>query len=184
MQADSARQTAIRFARAKLALKPIYVDTETTGLGRDAEIVEVCVLDHDGSVLISTLVKPKSEIPWFVTRIHGITNQMVAKCPIWRDVWPDVTAALAGRQVAMYNASFDERMMRQSHTVHRMRWELPGTVFFCVMQTYARFCGGYRIQKLSEAGRQCKLKLPHAHRAQADAELTRGVLQYVGNCRR
>ena len=181
MQASTARQTAIQFARAKLVLKPVYIDTETTGLTRDSEIVEICVLDHDGRTLINTLVKPRGEIPWFVTKIHGITNLMVAKSPTWRDVWPDVAAALAGRQVAVYNAVFDERMMQQSHAAHRLRWNPPESEFFCVMRAYGQFCG--KLQNLTNASQKCKVQVRGVHRARADAELTRGVLQYMGGCR-
>ena len=51
MPTAHARQAAILVARQKIALKPIYLDTETTGLGPDAEIVDICLLEHDGSVL-------------------------------------------------------------------------------------------------------------------------------------
>lgn len=183
MQANGGRNAAIEFAQAKLALKPVYIDTETTGLGRDAEIVEICVLDHNGRVLIDTLVKPTQSIPWYVTaKVHGITNQMVAKSPTWRDIWPDVAAALADRQVAVFNAAFDERMLRQSHAAHRLRWHLSGAEFFCVMNTYAQFCG--QLTNLAAASQRCRLSMQTTHRARADAELARGVLQYVGNCRR
>jgi DNA polymerase III subunit epsilon len=183
MQANGGRKAAIEFAQVKLALRPVYVDTETTGLGRDAEIVEICVLDHAGRVLIDSLVKPTQEIPWYVTaKVHGITNQMVAKSPTWREIWPDVAAVLGGRQVAVFNAAFDERMMRQSHAAHRLRWHLPGAEFFCVMQTYGQFCG--RLTNLVAASQKCRLAMQTAHRAKADAELARGVLQYMGNCRR
>ncbi len=183
MQANPARTAAIQLARAQVALRPVYVDTETTGLGRDGEIIEICVLDHDGRVLIDTLVKPTQTIPWYVTaNVHGITNQMVAKSPTWRQIWPDVAAVLGSRQVAVFNAAFDERMMQQSHAAHRLRWQLPGTEFFCVMNTYAQFCG--RLTNLAAASQKCRLSVQTAHRARADAELARGVLRYVGNCRR
>lgn len=183
MHASGGRKAAIEYAQAKLALRPVYVDTETTGLGRDAEIIEICVLDHDGQVLIDTLVKPIQKIPWFVTaNVHGITSPMVARSPTWRNIWPDVAATLVGRQVAVFNAAFDERMMRQSHAVHRLRWQLPGSEFFCVMQTYAQFCG--RLTNLAAASQKCRLSAEITHRARADAELARGVLRYVGNYRK
>ena len=180
----NARLAAIQLARAKVALKPVSLDTETTGLGADAEIVEICVLDHDGRVLIDTLVRPRNKIPPIVIGIHGITNAMVATSPTWREVWGDVAAALADRHVAIYNASFDVRMLRQSNAVHRLRWNLLGAEFFCVMEAYAQFCGQNRRQKLEVAGRQCKIKLPNAHRARADALLAREVLQHMASCKR
>lgn len=181
MSALTARQAAMQLARAKLALQPVYIDTETTGLGPEAEIVEICVLDHTGRALINTLVKPRAAIPCNVTLIHGITNTMVAKSPSWRDLWADVAAALDGRHAAIYNAAFDVRMMQQSTARQRLRWNLPNTEFFCVMDLYAQFYGRNRKQKLSEAGRQCRIELPNAHRAQADALLARSVLQHMAN---
>ena len=179
------RKLAILQAKSEVLQQPVYLDTETTGLDNGAEIVDICVLDHDGSVLVDSLVKPKGKIPLDVIRIHGITNEMVQDAPTWLELWPQVKAALAGRRVAIYNAEFDVRMMQQSHRKHKLRWDLDAT-FFCVMQLYAQFYGewnysyhSYRWQKLENAGRQCRIKLPNAHRAQADALLARGVLRYV-----
>ncbi|HQF69216.1 MAG TPA: hypothetical protein PL171_06005, partial [Anaerolineaceae bacterium] len=50
-------------ARQILALKPVYLDTETTGIGSVDEIVEISVIDHDGAQLFSKLVKPTRPIP-------------------------------------------------------------------------------------------------------------------------
>jgi DNA polymerase III epsilon subunit-like protein len=111
---------------------------------------------------------------------------MVADAPIWPDLWPQVEVALAGRRVAIYNASFDLSMMKNSHRKYHLRWEFPGEALFCVMKLYAQFhgewntqYGSYRWQKLEEAARQCKVAVKGAHRARADALMARGVLQYM-----
>ena len=59
------------------------LDTETTGLYDDAEIVEISIIDENGGVLLDTLVKPLKPIPAEATAIHGITNEMVATAPTW-----------------------------------------------------------------------------------------------------
>ncbi|MBN1887736.1 MAG: 3'-5' exonuclease [Thermoflexales bacterium] len=181
-----ARQEAIQVARAEIELKPVYLDTETTGLESNDEIVDICVLDHDGAVLVDSLVNPQRKIPRDAMRIHGITDQMVKNAPSWADIWPEVEAALVGRRVAIYNAEFDVRMMRQSHQKYRMHWGLRDTSYVCIMKLYAQFCGewnysysSWRWQKLETAGRQCRIALPNAHRARADTLLAREVLRYM-----
>jgi DNA polymerase III subunit epsilon len=180
------RQTAIFEAKREVSRKPIYLDTETTGLEGTDQIIEICVLDHDGTVLIDSLVKPTGPIPPDAMRIHGITNGMVKDAPPWPDLWPQVKTAIADRRVAIYNSEFDVRLMRQSHRKHQMSWEMPNDLFCCVMKLYARFYGqwdsyrgSYRWQNLEAAGRQCKIALPNAHRAHADTLLARAVLQYM-----
>jgi DNA polymerase III subunit epsilon len=186
MRASTARQAAIALAREKIALKPVYLDTETTGLDPQAEIVDICLLDHDGTVLVDTLVRPVASIPAGATRVHGITNAMVAGAPTWKEVWPQVAAALKGRQVGIYNMEYDRRLMRQSHQQHRLRWAEREAEFFCIMEAYAQFYGkwdarhgAYRFQRLEEAGWQCHLSLPNSHRAKPDTELARAVLRYM-----
>lgn len=182
----SARETAIRQAQDEILHKPVYLDTETTGLEKYDQIVEICVLDSDGSVLVDSLVKPTNKIPAVVTKLHGITDAMVKEAPTWPEIWPAVQAALTGRHVAIYSADYDVRVMKQSHRHYAMRWKLKGANFFCIMKLYAQFRsewddyhGTYRWHKLEEAGWHCKIELPNAHRAKADALLARAVLHYM-----
>ncbi|HKZ54678.1 MAG TPA: 3'-5' exonuclease [Anaerolineales bacterium] len=186
--AAASRSQAILEARRKIANQPLYLDTETTGLDQRAQIVEICLLDHDGSVLLESLVHPTNRIPIDATRVHGITDATVQGAPRWSELWPQVQAILAGRSIAVYNAEFDQRMMRQSHLVHGLPWEPASELFFCVMQLYARFYGewdsyrgSYRWQRLEDAGRHLRLPLPNKHRAQADAQLARAVLHAIAN---
>jgi DNA polymerase-3 subunit epsilon len=184
----SARQQAVQIAREKLSRHPVYLDTETTGIERNSEIIEISIIDHDGQVLYDSLVKPSSgKIPFDVIQIHGITMEMVLNAPRWLSVWPEVREILSGRQVGIYNADFDIRMMQQSHAAYRMRWQADPTInFFCIMKLYAQFYGewnrmrgSYRWQSLDAAGKQCKIPLPNSHRAKDDTLLAREVLHYM-----
>ena len=184
---NSPRTEAINTARARLAQHPVYLDTETTGVGPGDEIVEIGIINEDGAVLFETLVKPVGQISLEARRMHGLSEDMLASAPRWMVVWPKVEAVLAGRTVCIYNADFDLRMVQQTHAKYKMRWSVPeGTSFFCAMKLYAQFygewnprTGDYRWQSLDNAARQSRILLPNSHRAVADCLLTRALLHYI-----
>lgn len=70
----------------------IIADTETTGIGPDAQVVEYAhlscsVKDHGGFSQLhvedefESLVRPTISIPAGATKVHGITDEMVADSP-------------------------------------------------------------------------------------------------------
>jgi DNA polymerase III subunit epsilon len=186
MTREQARREAIATAQIKVNRQPVYLDTETTGLNATDQIVEICLIDSDGRCLFESLVKPTGQIPLEATRVHGITSAMVADAPAWREVWPQVESALTGRPLGIFNAEYDLRLMEQSHRVHGLDWSTPACTPFCIMKLYAQFRGewdarrgAYRWQSLENARLQCRLELPNAHRARADALLARAVLQFM-----
>jgi DNA polymerase III subunit epsilon len=181
------RAHAIQTARQKLELQPLYLDTETTGTDKTSEIIEICIIDHDGAPVYQSLVKPTVKIPTQTTQIHGITNEMVNSAPPWYRVWPEVETQLAGRAIGIYNAEFDLRMIQQTHAKYRMPWR-PAQLgnAFCIMKLYAQFYGewdpvrgSYRWQSLEAAGKQLKIPLRNTHRALDDTLLAREVLQAI-----
>lgn len=155
------------------------MDTETTGLDPTAEIVEISIVDAEGQVLLDSLVRPVKPIPLDAALIHGITNTMVEDAPAWPTVWAAAEAILRGRYIGIYNAEFDLRMMKQSHSRYDMLWDFPSQRVFDVMKLYADLIGAARWQTLDAAGRQCGVPLPNAHRAQADALLLRAVFHDI-----
>ncbi|HNR00969.1 MAG TPA: 3'-5' exonuclease [Anaerolineaceae bacterium] len=172
-------------ARQILALKPVYLDTETTGIGSVDEIVEISVIDHDGAQLFSKLVKPTRPIPPGAERIHGISNRQVADAQPWPILWPELRSILYGRTIAAYNSSFDARLMEQTHSRYRLPWR-ERLNFLDVMQLFSDFRAvwdpfrkTYRYFKLAEAGAFFQIDLLNAHRSSADALLTRAVLHSI-----
>lgn len=181
------RQEAIQRAQDYLQHRPVYLDTETTGTKNNDTVIEVAVIDHDGSVLVDSLVRPGKKIPPDASRIHGITDADVQDAPAWGDVWPEVKAAIQGRNVGLYNQDFDLRLIRQTHKLNWMNWKNPPqTEFFDIMLLYAQYKGdwntrrgGYRWHSLENAGRQCGIPLPNTHRAKDDTLLTRALLLHM-----
>ena len=183
----SDRTQAIQKARQLLSLSPIYLDTETTGTDAFSEIVEICIIDDDGKVLLESLVKPAGRIPLDVIAIHGITDELVMGAPRWMTVWPAVRSTLAGRHVGIYNLDFDMRLIQQTNNKYKVNQQVSQAAnYFCIMRLYAQFFGvrdpyrgNYRWQSLEAAGGQCGIPLPNSHRARDDALLARAVLHYM-----
>ena len=184
------REAAIRNARDTLALGPLIVDTETTGLGDDAEIVEIAVVDSQGSIVFDSLVKPSRPIPREASDIHGITNAAVAVAPGFAQLW---AAELKGvlrtaPHVAIYNADYDVRLITQSlGRRQRQRGSRSWAGVTCITDLYAQFWGewhdysqSYTWQKLEAAAYQCGLDWEGgAHRALADAKISLKVLKFM-----
>lgn len=183
---DHARRDAARDAAAWLEGGCVILDTETTGLDEEAEIVEIAIVNQAGEVLLDRLVKPSKGIPAEVTGIHGIRDEDVAGAPGWGEVCSEVSRILEGAtRVVIYNAAFDLRMMRQSCRLAGvdvpkiMQWrpphDLPGLPDVeCAMEGYARFVGewseywgSFRWQRLPSGG----------HRALDDCLATLEVLR-------
>jgi DNA polymerase-3 subunit epsilon len=179
------RLQAAQEARQHALKRPVFLDTETTGLDARAEIVEIAIVDSEGAVLLESLVRPTRRIPQDVIRLHGITNEHVFDAPTWLELFPQVEQVLRGRLVGIYNAEFDLRMFSQSHLAHNQFF--PRDLFqnFCIMKLYARYYGapgGYgspRWQSLDAAGRQCGIPLHNTHRALADTLLAKAVFDHI-----
>jgi DNA polymerase III epsilon subunit-like protein len=185
--ASNDRNNAIREAQDFLAKKPIYLDTETTGLTDTDEIIEIAIIDHDGTILLDELLKPSKNIPADATRIHGITDTMVAGARKWPIIWPLVRSIIISRYIGIFNAKYDLRMMRQSLTMYGLPWR-ENLRTFDIMQIYAKYFGewdhrrrSYRFQSLKKAGHHFQIPLPNSHRAKDDCLLTREVLHHIPN---
>lgn len=181
---DTPRAKAVRMAQEILATQPVYVDTETTGLGRDAEIVELAIVDNAGNVVMDQLFRPQNPIPEEAIRVHHISNEMVKGKPVWGIYWPTVRGIFFGKTICMYNADYDLRLILQSNARYGIKPERLNT--FCVMKLYAQFRGEwdsrrgrYRWFRLEEAGAAAGISIPNSHRASDDTLLTRALLHWI-----
>jgi DNA polymerase III epsilon subunit-like protein len=156
----------------------VILDTETTGLGRHDEIIELGVIDRDGRTLLETLVWPRSErVPASSTRVHGLDIADLEGAPAWPAVLPGLRAVVADRRVLAWNAPFDERMALQSSRLWQVRHGLPA--FECAMRAYALARGVTTGRRKLEAAaaEQGVLESAQRHRSSDDARLTLAVLR-------
>ncbi|HCF9255365.1 MULTISPECIES: 3'-5' exonuclease [Pseudomonas] len=174
-------------AQALIGGDCLLLDTETTGVGNDDEVCEITILDASGTPLLNTLVRPTQLIPAEATAVHRITNDMVSTAPGWPEIAEQYASIVAGRTVVAYNASFDVRLLSQTHQRHGL--VAPALATACAMLLYAEWhgewvegrygCWQWRWIKLIEAARECGVLEDGAHRSLADARMTLGVLRYL-----
>jgi len=168
-----------------LRKNPVYLDTETTGLDKNAEIVEIAVVDDTGQILINRLIRPTQPIPPVVSNLHGITDEMVAGAISWPALWPTVRGLLLGKTIGIYNAEFDVRIMRQSLERYRLPWR-ESLATSDILSLYSEYRGEWdptrralRRFRLEDAGRAFRIPLPNSHRAADDALLARALLRRI-----
>ncbi|WP_165436429.1 3'-5' exonuclease [Amycolatopsis suaedae] len=101
------------------------VDVEGNGQ-HPPEIVELGLLpisspgEARGEDILGWLVRPSEPITTFVTRrVHGITNEDVARVPPWSAVADQVRSLLADRILVAHNASVEYKVL----TSHLPAWE-------------------------------------------------------------
>lgn len=169
------------FARLSVPDAPltdvIIVDTETTGSGVGARLVELGALHvRDGKVVaqFQTLVDPEEQIPAYVIRIHGITNAMVKGAPRAKLVLPAFLAFVGNRCLMAHNAGFDRGIIAQE--LQRVGMKRPDIPMFCSLKLARKVFPQAPNHKLSTLASYLKIPDPPSHRAIADCMTTVGVL--------
>ena len=157
----------------------LVLDTETTGMGKTAEVIEVSVINTRGETLLDTLVKPKvPTMNRFAQRVHGISLPMLADAPGWPEVLPDLVKIADRRTILAWNASFDATMLEQNS----LAWNLPHPkwLFVCAMRLYAKG-RGIKIRGLhkcvEDENLNHLLETHKSHRALADVRFVLEVLR-------
>lgn len=167
----------------------LVVDTETTGAGKWAEVLDVAVIDTTGAVRFNSAVLPASNIPRDAqSSIHGIELLLLTTegARPWSECHEAVTDLLKGAStVCVYNAAHDRRVLKQGSI--RYGLEFPRDVRWrCLMLDYAahrqipQLSGGWERHKLEDAAtHEGVLRGEQAHEAQPDCQLTLRLMRAV-----
>lgn len=141
---DEARQSSIKWARELLADPASFVilDTETTGLDTYDEVLQIGLVNGNGTVLIDNqLIKPTCRINPQAESVHRISQAQVDSAPSFADFFPKLQTIIAERKVIIYNASFDTRMIEQSLWSYQLSLEYQTFDIECAMLQYAKYVG-------------------------------------------
>lgn len=175
----------------------LIIDTETTGLDNNAEIIEIAIINMHGDVLLNSLVKPTCSIPTTVTKINNITDEMVADAPLWRDAFPVILNIIDEKKWLAWNSKFDARLIIQTGVKTGYFEDLPASKILDIAakinnsqidakaiydQWYGEFDSkrnNFKRQRLTTAAERHNVSVNGAHRALADCMMVLGVLNAV-----
>ncbi|HRD55270.1 MAG TPA: DUF3820 family protein [Parachlamydiaceae bacterium] len=102
-------------------MRPIYYDTETTGIKTDKDrIVEIAAYDPVNERTFEKLVNPGCPIPHEASSVHHITDEMVKESPSFAEVAKEFIEFCEGDIVliAHNNDNFDLPILRSEFTRH------------------------------------------------------------------
>ena len=151
-------------------METVYLDTETTGLDADDEIVELTIIDDDGEPLINTLVKPINHTEWpDAENIHGISPMDVRKAPNQTQISDKIRDVVRDARVVIYNAKYDSQYLPELENAAEI---------CCCMEQFTEFNQGKRTS-LMNATEIIGYERQGSHRALADSLSCRAVWKAI-----
>ncbi len=162
------------------------LDTETTGLSDNDQIIEIAVCDANGRVCYEQRISPSVPINPKAEEIHAISLDDLAGCPKWPEIVNDLKALLTGQTVVTYNSDFDLDMLRNTSQAFQTDDAWLNTLNIrCAMELSVQAFGAtnrYGTISLANAAEAAGVSWPgEAHSAKVDALVTFGVLRALSD---
>lgn len=149
------------------------VDIETTGNSyKFGQITEIAVFQHNGIEVTDsfhTLIKPDMDIPYFITKLTGIDNEMVANAPKFYEVAKEIVQYTAGRTFVAHNVHFDYRFLREEYK--RLGYSYFRNTL-CTVKLSRKLLPGHSSYSLGNICHDLDIQIEGRHRADGDALAT------------
>jgi DNA polymerase III epsilon subunit-like protein len=162
----------------------VVIDTETTGLAPPAQICEIAAVRLEAGKVVaefSSLVRPTIPIPAVVTRIHGITDAMVADARSLEEAASGLCKVSFDAIPCAFNAPFDRRFLHasiQGTDCPAFDPAFPWLDVFVIVSSpnIDKFQKGPGRLKLGACCQRHGVEHQSAHRALGDARATAALL--------
>ncbi|MCO5240591.1 MAG: exonuclease domain-containing protein [Chitinophagaceae bacterium] len=149
------------------------VDIETTGgYASSNGITEVAVFVHNGTKVIDhfeTLINPRQPIPYFIQSMTGITDEMVARAPVFEEVADRLYALLHDKIFVAHNVNFDYSFLK--HQLQQCGYEL-NTKKLCTVRLTRKVFTSLPSYSLGNICCSLQISVKNRHRAGGDAWAT------------
>lgn len=156
------------------------LDIETTGgNSKTGKITEIAVYLHNGAKVIDvyeTLVNPGVPIPPFITKLTGISNDMVADAPRFEEIATALDNFTANAVFVAHNAHFDYGFVREEFRRVGMDFKRKK---LCTVQLSRHAFPGLASYSLDKITNELNIKLNGHHRAASDAEATAALFDCI-----
>ncbi len=163
----------------------VVVDIETTGGGGRAHhrITEIGALKVKGGKVIGefqTLLNPERHVPAFITRLTGISNDMVKDAPVFEKIADDFKAFLEGSIFVAHNVKFDYGFIREEYGRLGRPFSYPK---ICTVASMRRYYPGLKSYSLANLCKEFSIDLNGHHRAMVDARAATELLFLINDKR-
>lgn len=158
----------------------VVVDVETTGSNPASNrIIEVaCVVVKDGSIKeeFSTLINPHQHIPYFISKMTGITNEMVFKAPSFEQIAKKLKGLFSQPDSVFvaHNVNFDYNFIKFSF--ERSGETFPDIPKLCTLKLAKRLISGITKRNVGALSEYLGIAISNRHRAFGDARATAQIL--------
>jgi len=163
--------------------RPIYYDTETTGVKSDKDrIVEIAAYDPYEEKTFVSLVNPGIPIPLEASQIHHITDDMVQKAPSFAQVGQAFVEFCAGDVVliAHNNDAFDKLFLQAEFA--RANLTLPSWPYIDSLKWARKYRNDLPKHSLQHLREVFNIPPNQAHRALDDVIVLHQVFsQLIGD---
>ncbi|QIR16658.1 3'-5' exonuclease [Shewanella aestuarii] len=158
----------------------LIIDTETTGLNHNAQVIELGIIDAKGNVLYQQRFKPTVAIEDGAIRIHHIKDADLENEPTWKECIDEIKAITADKIIWAYNCDFDaEKMSNTCLAFDEDDFWLEQLDWYDAMVIAAQHFLDKRRMSLSQAVKMSRLKYKAAHTAIGDCQMTLDVLKHI-----
>jgi len=161
-------------------MKYAIVDIETSGRSWQRDrITEIAIYIHNGHVIIGefkTLVNPEVHIPFHITQLTGITNEMVARAPKFYEIAREVVLLTEDSTFVAHNAPFDYRFLQSEFK--RLGYDFHRDVL-CTVKLSRRAFPGHRSYSLGNICDVLGIEIENRHRAAGDALATTKLFEKI-----
>ena len=150
-------------------LRPIYYDTETTGIRNDKDrIIELAAFDPVENRTFCQLINPHIPIPKEATAIHNISDEMVASAPSFKEVAEAFTAFCPPETVliAHNNDAFDKLFLEAEFK--RANVPIPPFRYLCTLKWARKYRNDLPRHTLQSLREVYGFPANQAHRALDD----------------
>jgi DNA polymerase-3 subunit epsilon len=156
------------------------LDIETTGGSpKTCKITEIAIFIHNGSKIIdefSTLINPEVNIPYFITNLTGISNEMVEHAPRFYEVAKRIVELTEGRIVVGHNVNFDYGFIQNEFS--QLGYDFNRKTL-CTVKLSRKIIPGYRSYSLGKICDSLGINIKGRHRASGDAFATVQLFEHL-----
>ena len=102
----------------------VIIDTETTGLSKSDEVVELAIVGMDKQVLYYSTFYPTVEVNPAAAKVNHFSKAKLKGSPCIKDEWQKIVEAIGNKKILCHNTPFDKRLLMQTFARYNIPYDI------------------------------------------------------------